>query len=177
MDSKVKHLQSTIPFTSAGLLTGSLYFVASAPLVPSLLLFPILLALAIYDFRSFRLPNLLTAALFLFGLFYLYLGARWPLEHHLSGAFIGLLFFPSLNLVYKKLRGRDGIGLGDTKFLTGIGLWLGWQALPVVLLIASTSGILYAFFSARADKQLSATLRLPFGSFLSLGTWVAWLFF
>lgn len=149
---------------------------AGVPLMLSLMLFLNLWALALYDFASFRLPNLLTATLVFSGLLHIWL---MPVDvlAHLVGGFVGLVFFPLVNAVYRRVRGRDGIGLGDAKLLAGIGLWLAWQALPPVLLVASLGGLLFGLAAGVRGGASLMTARIPFGPFLCLGAWVVWLFF
>lgn len=158
------------------LLPGLLVLYAEAPLLPSLLLFLNLWVLALYDWISFRLPNLLTLTLFITGIMYVAVTPGIGVWDHIIGAGVGLIFFPTVNAVYKVLRGRDGIGLGDAKLMAGIGMWLGWAQLPPVLLVASISGILYGGCLALATRQAVATAKIPFGPFLCLGAWFAWLF-
>ena len=69
---------------------------------------------------------------------------------------------------YRALRGRDGLGLGDAKLLGGIGGWLGWQVLPLVLLLASLGGLLWAALLALSGRQIDGQTALPFGTFLCL---------
>lgn len=147
-----------------------------APVMVSLLLFLNLWVLASYDILTFRLPNMFTLTLFLTGLGYVWATPELPMTPHLIGASIGLVFLPLLNWGYRKLRGREGIGLGDAKLLAGTGIWLGWQHLPAVLLIASLAGLAYGLVMMRRDKGAGLQTRLPFGPFLCLGTWISWLF-
>ncbi len=158
------------------LLPGLLLIPAEVPLLPSLLLFLNLWVLTLYDGVSFRLPNLLTLTLFLTGAMYVAVTPDIDVWQHVIGAGAGLVFFPVVNAVYKLLRGRDGIGLGDAKLMAGIGIWLGWAQLPPVLLLASIAGILYGGAMALANRQPVATAKIPFGPFLCLGAWLAWLY-
>lgn len=153
-----------------------LVFTSHQPLFLSLVLYALLWLLALNDWLSFRLPNLLIAGLFAFGAAYVVLVSTADPLNHLIGAAVGLVILPLINFIYKKLRGKDGIGLGDAKLLACAGLWLGWAALPFVLLIASVSGLVYAIASAAGGKQLNANVRLPFGAFLCLAIWLLWLF-
>lgn len=153
-----------------------LWFLASSPLLPSLALFVGLWVLAVWDSCTFRLPNLIVLAVFVAGLLVTFMLFPSSLAQHFLGAGLGLLFPLVLNLIYHRLRGRDGIGMGDAKLLAAAGMWTGWQALPYILLIASFGGLAYAFIQLLRGKDVSVTSRLPFGPFLCLGTWVAWLF-
>ncbi len=160
--------------------TAWLAFVSDQPLLLSGLLYLNLVALALYDLRYFRLPNLLTLTLLVGGAVSVWLYPRFGQTHHFIGAVVGLLLFPTLNYFYRRLRRRDGIGFGDAKLLAGLGFWLGWQSLPPLLLIASVLGLVFALGIGLAAKKTSVTDKmnqpLPFGSFLCLGGWLTWLF-
>jgi leader peptidase (prepilin peptidase) / N-methyltransferase len=73
---------------------------------------------------------------------------------------------------YFRRYGQEGLGLGDAKLFAAAGAWLGWQALPMALLIAAVSGLVVAL---ALGKTARAT-PLPFGPALALGFWVTWLF-
>jgi leader peptidase (prepilin peptidase)/N-methyltransferase len=90
------------------------------------------------------------------------------------GSMIGGGLLALLGALFRWLRGIDGLGLGDVKLLSAVGLWVGWQGLPLVLSIASTTAL--AFLALRMVRQ-GRPLRaiLPFGPFLALGTVVSWL--
>lgn len=76
---------------------------------------------------------------------------------------------------YEWLTGREGMGGGDIKLLAMIGAWMGWRALPLIVLISSVVGTLAALiFLIQSGKGFRA--RIPFGPFLSLGA-VIHLFF
>ncbi|HWK34885.1 prepilin peptidase [Sphingomonas sp.] len=126
----------------------------------------LLLALAAIDFRAFWLPDGLTAALALAGAAF---GAP-PLADRLIGGVAG---FAALWLVaagYRRLRGREGLGGGDAKLFGAIGLWLGWRALPGVLLVACLIGLAVALI-----RRMRASDRLPLGTLLAAGAFAAWL--
>jgi len=172
----VRFNRGTLVTAAMGLLAGSLYWYSEAPQWQTLVLFTNLYALALYDWHHFRLPNLLTATFFLSAALFVFVSPGLNITPHIVGAVIGLVFFPILNLFYKRLRGHDGIGMGDAKLLACIGLWLGWQSLPHVLLVASLTGLTYAAVCWASQITISKTTKLPFGTFLCLGTWLVWLF-
>jgi len=71
-------------------------------------------------------------------------------------------------VLYEKITGREGMGGGDIKLLAMIGAWMGWQALPLIVLIGSLTGavigLVFILFSGKGYR-----FRIPFGPFLSLG--------
>lgn len=134
-----------------------------------------LLALAVLDIRHFWLPDRLTLPLVALGI-----GAAWlfgmpRLSDSLIGALAGFLLLIAINAVYRMLRGRNGLGGGDSKMLAAIGAWLGWHMLPFVLLLASATGLLAVLFGALRGHNAKATDRLPFGAFLAVVAWPLWL--
>jgi len=134
-----------------------------------------LLALAAVDWRAFILPDSLTLPLLASGLAV----ASWlrpPWVDHLIGAAAGFVVFWFLALVYRLLRGREGLGLGDAKLLAALGAWLSWQGLPTVLLWASMLGLGFALVRAAAGMGLRLSDRIPFGVFLAGGGWLVWLY-
>jgi leader peptidase (prepilin peptidase)/N-methyltransferase len=65
-------------------------------------------------------------------------------------------------LLYRRTRGREGLGAGDPKLLGAIGLWTGWAALPVILFLAALAGIGAALAGGRGRLD-----RMPFGSLIA----------
>lgn len=129
----------------------------------------LLLALGAIDFVAMRLPNRLTLALAIGG------GVAGladvppaPLDRAIGGiaGFACLWIVASL---YRAARGRIGLGGGDPKLFGGIGLWLGWRALPGVLLIACAVGLIWAIVSRKRGDD-----RLPFGTLLGIGGFAMW---
>ena len=98
-----------------------------------------------------------------------------PFRSALLGALAGFL---SLSLViagYWLLTRREGMGMGDPKLLAAIGAFLGWQALPFVVLAASFTGTIVGLGMILVQKK-GRFYKIPFGPFLSLGAWI-WLLF
>ena len=135
----------------------------------------LLLTLAVLDARHFWLPDALTLTLAALGLT---LG-EWiwllpPLIDRVVGAFGGAMLLFLLATGYKRLRGRDGLGLGDAKLLGAIGAWLGWQGLPFVLLFASVGALLWVGGARLFGRKVDAATRVPLGTFLCLAVVPAW---
>ena len=136
----------------------------------------VLVALAANDFKYYILPDFLTLPLLLAGLF-----VSWELDHssllaHAIGAVCGLAFVVGLRLIYRRLRGREGIGLGDAKLFAAAGGWVSWDGLPSVMLLAALSGLAFGVLKGASVKTFSLSDRVPFGAFLSFGIWVVWLY-
>lgn len=85
----------------------------------------------------------------------------------------GILYL--IALVYKKVTGRDGMGGGDVKLLAMIGAWMGWRALPFIILLSSLSGIVIGG-GALMMAGKGYRVRIPFGPFLSLGAIIYFFF-
>jgi leader peptidase (prepilin peptidase)/N-methyltransferase len=135
-----------------------------------------LLALAWIDWRHFRLPDVITLPLLLAGLGVTWLEAPEDLTDHAIGAAVAYLGFRALAWGYRVLRRRDGLGQGDAKLLAAGGAWLGWEALPDVILIAAVCGIVVALLTAVRRGRLDGGVRIPFGPCLGFSIWVGWLY-
>jgi leader peptidase (prepilin peptidase)/N-methyltransferase len=92
------------------------------------------------------------------------------------GAGAGFAIFALVRWLYRRLRGREGLGLGDAKLLAAAGAWVTWNGLPSVVLIAAVFGLVSALVMAQRGEQLSLNQRLAFGPALCLGTWLVWLY-
>lgn len=132
-----------------------------------------LLPLALLDARHFWLPDRLNALLAVVGL----LLAGQMLGTSLSDRWIGALAGGGLLALvawaYRRLRGSEGMGGGDPKLVAAIGAWLGWQALPLMLLLASLGGIVWALVRQRKGGQPLGERRVPFGLFACTAAWAA----
>lgn len=135
----------------------------------------LLLTLAALDLTAFWLPNLLTGALAATGLATGLLGIGAPLMDRLIGGAAGFGALWAVAMLYRSVRGRHGLGGGDPKMFGGIGLWLGWQALPLVLLLASVLGLAAAAALLLLGRRVDGTTRLPFGVLLAAGAFAVWL--
>ena len=143
-----------------------------------------LLIIALVDAEHFWLPDQLTLPLFVSGLIAAValhpagLPAALPaaLGPPLLGALIGFGGLWLLARLYRFLRGREGLGGGDPILFGAGGAWVGWTGLPSVLLWASVAGLSVVLAMLIVRRQVSATDRLPFGVFLSIGVWLTWLY-
>ncbi len=135
-----------------------------------------LLALALIDGRHFLLPNVLTLPLLAAGLIVNAILGEEALLTAVFGAAAGFLGFVAIGALYRQIRGWEGLGLGDAKFMAAIGAWAGWQALPFVLFLASLGGLLFALALRVSGRPIVRTAPLPFGVFLAIAGWIIWLY-
>ena len=134
-----------------------------------------LIALAFIDADTQLLPDDLTLPLLWGGLVANLFGLFVPLASAVIGAAAGYLALWTIYWLFKLIRGKEGMGHGDFKLLGALGAWLGWQVLPVIVLLSSVVGavigITLIVFKGR-DNQLP----LAFGPYLAIAGGVA-LFF
>ena len=134
-----------------------------------------LLTLGWIDLRCWLLPDILTLPLLLVGLAAAAAFDPEQLTQRALGAALGYSSLLAVAAVYRKLRGREGLGRGDAKLLAASGAWVGAAALPQLILIGAVSALVAAACVRFAGVRLSAHSALPFGPFLALATWVLWL--
>jgi len=85
---------------------------------------------------------------------------------------LGYAIFWTLETAYRLIRNRDGLGRGDAKLLAVGGAWCGALALPFIILIASSAGLIYVLMQPAETRE---SLKLPFGPFLSAAIAIAFL--
>lgn len=135
-----------------------------------------LLALAIIDWRHLLLPDVLTGFVVGSGLATIILMDSARLPHHLVGAGLGYLSLAILALTYRKFRSREGIGEGDAKLFGALGMWVSWQGLPGILLLASVMAFCLVAVRLVLGLSTASHTKLPFGTFLAAGGWLVWLY-
>ena len=135
-----------------------------------------LLTLAVMDWRTLRLADAVTLPLVAAGLGAAFLVDRAHLLDHAIGAVAGFLLIYALAALYRAVRGRDGLGLGDAKLLAAGGAWVAWQGIGSILVVASVAALLGVLLWRLAGRHIGADTRLPFGAFLAFGIWLVWLY-
>jgi prepilin signal peptidase PulO-like enzyme (type II secretory pathway) len=134
-----------------------------------------LLALAIIDIEHQLLPDDLTLPLLWLGLLFQLYGGTVPLEDAVIGAMVGYLSLWLLYWAFRLVTGRESLGYGDFKLLAALGAWLGWRALPQLLLFAALAGIAITLFAHIAYRR-SLNVPLPFGPLLAITGWAFYLY-
>ncbi|MBL0526547.1 prepilin peptidase [Aeromonas dhakensis] len=160
------------------LLTALLSLVVAATFAPgwgllaALLLTWVLVALTFIDLDKMLLPDQLTLPLLWGGLLFNLTGGFVPLADAVIGAMAGYLVLWSLYWAFKLLTGKEGMGYGDFKLLAALGAWLGWQALPIVLLLSSLVGAIIGI-SLILLRNHHQGKPIPFGPYLAIAGWIA----
>ncbi|MBL0546264.1 prepilin peptidase [Aeromonas jandaei] len=138
----------------------------------ALLLTWVLIALTFIDLDKMLLPDQLTLPLLWGGLLFNLSGGFAPLADAVIGAMAGYLVLWSLYWAFKLLTGKEGMGYGDFKLLAALGAWLGWQALPIILLLSSLVGAIIGISLIALRKHHQGN-PIPFGPYLAIAGWIA----
>lgn len=140
----------------------------------------VMMAIAAVDARRFIIPDKLIAAGVAIGL--LDAAAAQPdqfadgmVNAALRGSVLALLLF-CFRLTYRRIRKREGIGLGDVKLAGVAGVWLSWTAAAVAIDVAALSALAAVLAAAVCGQKITRTTRVPFGLFFAPAIWAAWLF-
>ncbi|WP_395370462.1 prepilin peptidase [Komagataeibacter diospyri] len=149
------------------------------------------LALGWIDLKILRLPDALTLPLLLGGLLSCRLLSPAAVPAHTVAAAVGYGSFRLIALMYRRLRGYEGLGMGDAKLLAAAGAWTGLDSLPFVIAggaivtlvatgVASYTGLsLHRQMDVRpvhSERGHVTAIRIPFGPGLGLVTWLVFLF-
>lgn len=154
------------------LLTGALsayaawHFGFGWPALAALIMIWSLIALAAIDFDTQLLPDAITLPLLWAGLAFNLNGSMTDLQSSVIGAIAGYLSLWSVFWLFKLATGKEGMGYGDFKLLAALGAWLGWQMLPVIILLSSVVGAIVGvalIIFARHGRNNP----IPFGPYLA----------
>jgi len=151
-------------------------FGISVPMAFAAVLLFVLLTLAVIDAETGYLPDGLTYPLIAMGLLASLGGFGPSLVEAIIGGVAGGGSFFVLAWGYRTFRGFDGLGGGDIKLITAAGIWCGPWDLPVLILLASVAGLLFA--GARillGGEDASPQLEIRFGPFLAVATAITYL--
>jgi len=177
---KCAHCQTSIsiryPLVEA--LTGILSVVVAYQLggqidtLFALLLTWILIALSGIDFDHQLLPDNMVLPMLWLGLFLSLFNIFTDPVSSIIGAIAGYLFLWTIYQSFKLLTGKEGMGYGDFKLLALFGAWLGWQYLPLIILLSSLVGAIVGT-SLIIFVQRDKNIPIPFGPYLAIAGWIA----
>ena len=126
------------------------------------------------DLKHFIIPNELTFPLMFIGFvksFYPNLDTViFPnFINSLIGGTLGYIIIWTIIFLYKKIKNKEGMGLGDAKLLSAIGFWVGWVSVPLIIIFSSL--IALAFVSPTLiNRTKNLSTQIPFGPYLIIGT-------
>ena len=157
-----------------GLMTLALacFFDLSPALLGAALLTWSLIALTMIDIDHQLLPDDITLPLLWLGLLFNLTATYATLSDAVIGAMAGYLILWSIFWVFKLLTGKEGMGYGDFKLLAALGAWLGWQALPLIILLSSLVGAVCGI-ALMIIKRRGKEIPIPFGPYLAMAGWIA----
>lgn len=137
----------------------------------ALLLTWALVALTFIDFDHQLLPDSITLPFLWLGLAFNLFATYTDSASSLIGAIAGYGALWSVYHVFKLLTGKEGMGYGDFKLLAMLGAWMGWQALPAVILISSLVGAIVgiALILLRGHDR---NIPIPFGPYIATAGWI-----
>jgi leader peptidase (prepilin peptidase) / N-methyltransferase len=160
-------LLTALAFVLQGLVVGEDW-----PLLAARLVFTALLIVLFgTDLETMRLPDVLTLPGIALGLLF----SLWlppGIASSIIGAALGAAIPYAIRWIWYRMKGVEAMGLGDVKMLAMIGAFLGWQQVLVVLFLASLAGAAIGLTLAAIRGRTLAS-KLPFGTFLALGAYVA----
>jgi len=140
--------------------------------VAALVLTWALIALAFIDLEHFLLPDRITLPLLTVGLLVNTIGGFTDPLSALIGAVSGYGLLWAVYHAYRALTGREGFGYGDFKLLGALGAWLGWQLLPLIILLSAGVGAAIGI-TLILIRRHQRSEPLPFGPFLAGAGWLA----
>jgi leader peptidase (prepilin peptidase)/N-methyltransferase len=145
-------------------------------LLLSVVLVAYLTAICAIDARFGIIPDKLVAALAVWGLAAVWLLDPSEIISRLAEVAIVAIAIAVFRLIYRWVRGYDGLGFGDVKFLAAATFWIGFRSLPALLLIAVVSALVSAFLLQSARYEVDGRHAIPFGPHLAIGLWLTWAF-
>lgn len=148
------------------------HFGFSAAAVGAIFFIWALLALTFIDFDTQLLPDDITLPLLWLGLTFNMFGTFTSLNQAVMGAMIGYLTLWSVYWLFKLITGKEGMGYGDFKLLAAIGAWLGWQSLPLVIMLSSIVGAVVGITLIVVARH-GRNIPIPFGPYLAGGGLIA----
>ena len=131
-----------------------------------------LIALTGIDYDTYLLPDNITLPLVWLGLIANYFGLITSFESAFWGAIAGYMSLWSIFWLFKLITGKEGMGYGDFKLLAALGAWLGWEMLPVIIILSSLVGAVVGI-ALMVFANHEKTKPIPFGPYLATAGWIA----
>jgi leader peptidase (prepilin peptidase) / N-methyltransferase len=160
--------------TVSGLLSAYVawHFGFGLAALAALLFIWMLLSLICIDLDTQLLPDDITLPLLWLGLLFNVSATFIDINSAVIGAIAGYLALWSIYWLFKLATGKEGMGYGDFKLLAAIGAWVGWQMLPLVIMLSSAVGAVVGITLIIAAR-LGRNVPIPFGPYLAGGGLIA----
>lgn len=133
-----------------------------------------LIALTFIDLDHQLLPDKITLPLVWLGLFVNLFGLFTDIYSSVIGAIAGYLTLWSVYQLFKLITGKEGMGYGDFKLLAALGAWMGWQSLPMIVLLSSLVGAIVGI-TLILLRHHQRDVPIPFGPYLAAAGWIAFI--
>jgi leader peptidase (prepilin peptidase)/N-methyltransferase len=131
-----------------------------------------LIALSMIDVDHQLLPDSITLPFLWLGLLLSLFPVFADMRTSLIGAIAGYLTLWTVYQLFKLVTGKEGMGYGDFKLLALLGAWMGWQALPMIVLLSSAVGAVLGGAMIMIQGRDRAQ-PIPFGPYLAIAGWIA----
>lgn len=144
----------------------------------ALLLTWFLVALTVIDFDTQLLPDNMTLPLMWIGLLLSLVGTvpefglPPDMRSSILGAVAGYLSLWSVYQLFKLVTGKEGMGYGDFKLFAALGAWMGWQMLPLIILLSAFTGAVVGIVLI-VVRGRDRNIPIPFGPYLAAAGWIA----
>jgi leader peptidase (prepilin peptidase)/N-methyltransferase len=159
-------------FTAITSATVAWHFGYTPQTIFALILTWSLIALSFIDIDHQLLPDNITLPVLWLGLFLSLFGFFTDTHASIIGAIAGYLILWVVYHLFKLATGKEGMGYGDFKLLALFGAWLGWQYLPVIILLSSLVGAIIGLSMIIIVKH-DHNIPIPFGPYLAAAGWIA----
>lgn len=154
-------------------ITSAAFPAPAVQMVAALLLCTALIALSIIDYETMRLPDVITLPLVAGGVACApWLG--WSSFESALGAIAGGALLYLVAAIYRHVRSREGLGMGDVKLFAATGAWVGLEGLAPALLWSTLLALSCLLAASATGRRLASAEEIPFGPFIALGTWIVW---
>ena len=150
------------------------HFGATLQTLAALILTWSLVALTLIDAQKQILPDNITQPLLWLGIVVNLSGLFTPITSSIIGAIAGYLILWSIYHLFKIITGKEGMGYGDFKLLAVLGAWMGWEMLPLIIVLSSVVGAIVGI-AMIVFKQHDKSVPIPFGPYLAIAGWIAFL--
>ncbi|MCG8325495.1 MAG: A24 family peptidase [Thiotrichales bacterium] len=147
-------------------------FGVSLQAVLAMLLSFALICLTMIDFDHQLLPDDITLPFLWLGITANLFGMFTDIHSSLLGVIFGYLAFWSVHQLFRITTGKEGMGHGDFKLLAMLGAWLGWQQLPLIIILSSLVGAIVGISLILFAKHERST-PIPFGPYIAVAGWLA----